>query len=50
MLAFLMPGPMELIVIGFILLFVLALPLAALIIIVTVLTKKRKNAQQLEQK
>ena len=43
-------GPMELTVIGFILLFVLILPLTALIIVFMMLAKKRKKAKQLEQK
>ena len=46
----LIPGPMEMIIIGLILLFVLILPLAALIIIFSVMVQKRKRAEQLDQK
>jgi hypothetical protein len=45
MLAFFSPGPMELLVIVGIL-FIFALPLTALIIIISILAKKRKQDQR----
>lgn len=48
MLAFGLPGPMELIVIGIIFLFIVVLPLTALIAVFIILAQKRKR-NQLEQ-
>ena len=50
MLAFVLPGALELIVIGLIFLFLVALPLAALIVILTMLANKRRKTEQIEQK
>lgn len=43
MLAFGMPGPMETLILGIIVLFVFILPLTALVIVVTVLANKKKK-------